>query len=160
MRGLNGEIIYQREDVRVGRTDGEAYGYKRPLWVTVSVSVEANDRQDAYETVNHDMVSRPLAFSITTGVWRPDGRDIVSGGATVEPLRELATFVHGFDAGKAEALAELDYWHLNALRAGCAHQEHSDDPCPETGYKYGHAWLVEELPDGFVQYLSELLPPE
>lgn len=175
MQGLNGEIVYQRDNVRVGRIDGEAYGYQRPLWVTVDVSVEANNRQDEYETVNHDVVSNPLAFSITTSVWRPDGRDIVSGGATVEPLRELVTFVVGFDADKAAALAGLEAWHLNAMRAGCAHQTpvyapdqygqsrpslDLTEPCPVTGYKYGHAWLVEELPEGFVQHLSELLPAE
>src|SRR5215469_14742086 len=123
MQGLNGEIVYKRERVRVGQVDGEAYGYKRPLWVTVDVTMEQLNRQPEYETTEHEHVSGPLDFSITTDVWRPDGRDIVSGGATVEPLRELVTYADGFDAEKAAALAALERWHLNAMRAGCAHQE-------------------------------------
>jgi hypothetical protein len=138
--------------------------------VTVDVRVEQLDRADSYETVNHETVSKPLGFSITTGVWRPDGRDIVSGGATVEPLRDLVTFVNGFDSGKANALADLETWHLNAMRAGCAHQTpvctdgrpdlDLTEACPQTGYRYGQAWLVEELPRGFVEHVQRLMPPE
>lgn len=39
-------------------------------------------------------------------------------------------------------------WHLNTMRAGCVHQgpgAHLGDVCPE-GYRYGSAWLAEELP--------------
>jgi hypothetical protein len=69
-------------------------------------------------------------------------------------------------------------WHLNDLRAGCAHQTivygineygrkapSSDDTpaCPETGYRYGHAWLVEPLPadaEAEIRELAELLDGE
>lgn len=170
-RGLNGEEVFRREDVFVGRVPGESYGYKRPLRVTVSVRLESEDRRDEYETVTHEKVSKPLTFAITTAVWIPSGKDWVSGGATVEPLRELTEFAAGFNAEKAQALADLDRYHLNGLRAGCVHQTPVYEekpyrrvdldatlPCPETGYRYGHAWLVEVLPDDFQETLTALLP--
>jgi hypothetical protein len=41
-----------------------------------------------------------------------------------------------------------DRWHLNGMRAGCAHLGKGStigDVCEVSGYKYGHAWLVEPL---------------
>jgi hypothetical protein len=56
---------------------------------------------------------------------------------------------------------EWDRWHLNTMRAGCAHQTvvwedsrygvrpslERTPVCPVSGYRYGSAWLVEVLPD-------------
>jgi hypothetical protein len=194
-KGLNGDPVFTVKDRFVGTVPGAPYGYKNPLRVTVGIRMEALTRQDAYETTEHVRTSRPLDFAITTAVWRPDGRDIVSGGATVEPLRELVTFARGFDADKARALAYLgERWHLNGTRAGCAHQavvyeedrygrqapsldktpvcrvdgamelhpgrpEADGKPATLGGYRYGSAWLVEPLPDGFLDTLKGLLPP-
>lgn len=42
-------------------------------------------------------------------------------------------------------------WHLNTMHAECIHQEKGaglDSPdCPETGYRYGHKWLAERIPE-------------
>jgi hypothetical protein len=171
-RGLNGETVMNREVV-VGTVPGEEYGYKRNLQVTVDIRMERRDRQAEYETTDHRKVSEPLDFSITTAVWRPDGKDSVGGGATCEPLRQLVTWAPGFDAEKAAQLADLGAeWNLSGMQAGCAHQapvwkegregrEYDLDrtpPCPETGHKFGHAWLVRELPDGFQDLVTSLLP--
>lgn len=169
-RGLNGETAFKAEGVLVGYTPGEAYGYKRKLQVTVSVRMEWLDRQDEYETVDHEAAIRPLDFAITTDVWQPGHGDIVSGGATVEPLREVlqsGDYAPGWDAGKVQTLLDLAPWHLNGMTAGCAHQTpvldsngrpdlDATEPCPLTGYRYGHAWLVRLLPDGFDQQIRGL----
>jgi hypothetical protein len=77
-------------------------------------------------------------------------------------------------------------WHLNDMRAGCEHQraegwgekelvlangekklstwvtpaEHPDGvlckPCPVCGYKYGTAWLCEEVPAEVLEFLRGL----
>lgn len=158
--GLNGDIAFKADDVPVGRVSGEPYGSKRTLLVTVSIRVEWLARQQEYETVDHKMVSRPLDFSITTAVWNSSLADIKSGGATVEPLRELRTFVNGFTPADAKRLAELGEWHLNGMRAGCIHQAPNaglDSPeCPQTGYRYGSKWLVQELPDGVLAEVQEM----
>ena len=147
---------------------GDSYGYAgRNIDVTVSIRMEWLTRQDTYETVTHEHVSRPLDFAITTAVWQPSHRDIVSGGATVEPLTQLISYAPGWDEEKVSALLSLAPYHLSAMQAGCAHQEvvyerdgrpslDETEPCPLTGYKYGHAWLVEELPDGFLETVEEL----
>lgn len=174
--GLNGTILVNvpdRPGLTVGRVAGEEYGYANSLRVTVELRLERLERQDDYQTTAHDTVTRPLDFAITTAVWRPDGRDIVAGGATVEPLRRLVTFAPGWDAGKVAQLADLERWHLNGMQAGCSHQtvewEESaygrrpslelTAPCPVTGYRYGSAWLLEPLPESFVPDLLELLAP-
>lgn len=96
--------------------------------------------------------------------------DMVSGGATVEPLQEViaaGTYAPGWDEAKVTALIESAAWHLNSMTAGCAHQEPVMDarggfdldrtaPCPVTGYKFGHAWLVRLLPDGFADHIISL----
>jgi hypothetical protein len=176
MSGLNGESVLTIKDLFVGTVPGEEYGYKRNLRVTVDIRMERLTRQDEYETTEHKTVTGHLDFALTTGVWNlsRSNPDIVAGGATTEPLRHLVTFANGFDADKARELADLaDRWHLNGMSAGCAHQTvvYAKDqygrsvpsldltpPCPVTGYKYGHAWLLESLPDGFMDTLKDLLP--
>lgn len=80
-----------------------------------------------------------------------------------------------FSCGQAQGSAPValvaiwDRWHLNDMKAGCEHQEaryrvdpserpdYRNDykgstgdtlsgPCAECGYRYGSAWLFEELP--------------
>jgi hypothetical protein len=173
--GYNGVRVFTAKDVPVGTVPGEPYGYKRALTVTVDVRMERLTRRDSYETTTHTQVRRPLDFAITTSVWRPDGRDIVAGGATVEPLRELTTYRNGFTAEIVAELLELEPWHLNGMTAACEHQigdvlVYEDDKyspngkristsktvCPVTGYKYGHAWLVRELPHGFTSRVRHI----
>ena len=55
-------------------------------------------------------------------------------------------------------------WHLNDMRAGCEHQRalgwegesYIGKPCPVCGYKYGTAWLKEEVPSGVIKWLESL----
>ena len=57
-----------------------------------------------------------------------------------------------------------DHWHLNDMRAGCEHQRalgwkgesYIGKPCPVCGYKYGTAWLKEEVPDDVIKWLESL----
>lgn len=55
-------------------------------------------------------------------------------------------------------------WHLNDMRAGCEHQRALGwkgesfiaKPCPVCGYKYGTAWLKEEVPANVIKWLFSL----
>ena len=105
-------------------------------------------------------------FSMRAEIWNPRHTDIYCGGQCVDTV--AAFFPH--DA-KAKRMCEIwRRWHLNDMRAGSQAQEDwlrqnpgtsSDQGCemrcarlaaaglnpdPETGYRYGHAWLKEELP--------------
>ena len=176
--GMNGTIMLNtgRDELTVGAVPGAAYGYERDLRVSVDVRVEREERQESYETIEHEHVAAPLSIAVTTSVWRPDGSDIVSGGATRDPLREVAAKgIPGrfWDAGSLTELADLgDRWHLNWMQAGCAHQDVVWEtgpygnrqpsltltrPCPETGYRYGSAWLTEVLPERVVADVLRLL---
>jgi hypothetical protein len=176
--GLNGTPVLTVKDMPIGRVDGTPYGYKRDLLVTVDIRME--HRADETETTEHNMTTDFLDFAITTAVWRPDRRDWTSGGATVAPLREVIAngrYEQGWNAGRVAALAELERWHLNAMKAGCAHQtvvwedsRYGRRPSleltpvcqvrtpyrPVNGYRYGHAWLVELLPKGFLDTVRGL----
>ena len=53
-------------------------------------------------------------------------------------------------------------YHLNSMHAGCPHQRalgwkaegNIGRECPECGYRYGSAWLHEELPDNVVAWVK------
>lgn len=52
-------------------------------------------------------------------------------------------------------------WHLNDMRAGCSHQRwlgitEVGKSCPICGYKYGHSWLTEEVPQEVIDWLQSL----
>lgn len=81
---------------------------------------------------------------------------------------------HGaLDLSELEELAAIgEEWHLNGMRSGCAHQVpvYETDrfghrvpsldltpACPETGYRYGSAWLVEPMASADEKRLRELL---
>jgi hypothetical protein len=168
MQGLNGEVVLNAKDITVGYVPASEYysqNARRSLRVTVTVGMEALTRQDEYETTDHRKVTRPLDFSITTAVWNWNGTDWVAGGATVEPLRHLVKLAPGFTQSDIDGLLELSKHHLSGMRPGCVHQQDvmvpEDVPqherahwmldnapaCPETGYKWGHAWLLETLPE-------------
>jgi len=79
---------------------------------------------------------------------------------------EAFDFADGWDKVKAFTFVEYwKHWHLNDMRAGCEHQralgwksydEHPSEPCPTCGYKFGSAWLTEEVPTKVLQWLEAL----
>jgi hypothetical protein len=104
-----------------------------------------------YEEVNHRG-----EFESGGAGWDWDV-DSPAPGWTPEQIAELAAI------GKR--------WHLNGLKAGCAHQrvEYETDPyggrrpsltetkpCPHTDYRYGSAWLVELLPQDVIDRIRQI----
>jgi hypothetical protein len=100
----------------------------------------------------------------------------VSGGQCTEVLRELVKLAPGFTREDIQALADLhETSHLNDMQAACDHQvipELPEDvnalnrtswlldnvrPCPLTGYRYGHAWLLRTIPGLTTQRVRDLL---
>jgi hypothetical protein len=112
------------------------------------------------ESVNHKIVPfDAVSISVTHERY---GRE-VSFGASTDGFLDVVKPAKGLTLEEIKRLAELgNRWHLNGMRAGCAHQtvvwenheqygyrqpSHSKTlPCPITGYKYGHAWLSELAP--------------
>lgn len=171
--GFNGTILLNTgvDELHVGTIPGADFGYTHRLPVTVSIRIEREERRETYETTEHEHVTAPLSLSITTSVWSPGRADMLAGGATRDPLRDVAT--HGeparfWDADTLVRLADLgDAWHLNTMQAACAHQTPVGDttgerldqtpPCTVTGYRYGSQWLVDPLTDAALAMLLALL---
>lgn len=149
----------------LGRTvDGEA--------VYVQITLKREDR--TRETVEHEQISNPLDLAISGHTFDKGSQrwDIDSGGQIVDTLTRMdpRRLADGWTSEDVTALHELwQRWHLNTMRGACAHQEvvYEDEakrrpsldltpPCPHTGYRYGHAWLTDPLPDEAVELAHRL----
>ncbi len=93
----------------------------------------------------------------------------VSGGQIYGDLKNI---VEPFGVSSRDVARLQEIWekyHLNAVKAGCIHQQKLPEgkdgswgldniaPCPETGYRWGSAWLYEALPSGLVSELQGIL---
>lgn len=142
----------------LGRTnDGDA----------VYVCIELRRQGGVKQTVEHEEITDPVELAVTGHTFEKFSRrwDIDSGGQIVDTLKDLnpAKLAAGWTPEDVTALHDLwQRWHLNTMRAACAHQEvvyvpgryggtepslDKTPPCPHTDYTYGHAWLVEPLPE-------------
>lgn len=103
-----------------------------------------------------------------TGVEGPNNAGGCRGGCGQIEINpdSFTSFAKGWDRAKVEKLRDIwKRWHMNNMRAGCEHQralgwnkydEHPSEPCPTCGYKYGSAWLKEELPQDVIDWLMTL----
>lgn len=157
---------------RLGKTADGGY-------VVVDVELENERNRGDWQTIDHGTVTDPLTLSITGEAYaRGDRRgDPSRAGQCVEALGDIVTPAAGWSL---EEIAELrgiwERWHLNTVRAGCAHQTvivheestygprlnlegitaHPDNACP-AGYRYGSAWLTEELPADVLERVRHLM---
>lgn len=156
---------------RIGTWDDEG-GRKHALIVTITLRVgdSAGDLSGrGFKTIEHEPVkpgALGVSFTHEENERAQNGRWMdVGGGAGAGDVESVTEFADGWDAPRAQRLKELaSRWHLNTLKAGCAHmtlpQDQSYDARKDitceagTGYKYGSAWLVEPLP---AEVLSELV---
>jgi hypothetical protein len=111
-------------------------------------------------TIEHASVEEYLSLSICGTIWATrnrTNRDCDSAG-------QIERYIHPTLVTPALGITQQDIkrlrrtwerWHLNDMRPNCDHQEKVSPPpadlatipaCPETGYRYGHAWLLEPLP--------------
>lgn len=118
------------------------------------------------ESITHEPIPRDaICISVTHNVTDQFGQDI-SFGCGTEDFMEVVRPAKGLTLGDIHNLAKLaEYWHLNSMRAGCAHQTvvyekdrygrmtpslDKTPRCSETGYSYGRAWLGEIAPPNVI----------
>jgi hypothetical protein len=151
---------------RLGRTSEERNGRRG----YVVVEVELRTRSGEHETTDHGKLSDPLELSVQASQYGPyDHKDNPSrSGQAIESLSEVTEPAPDWTL---EEIAELrsiwERWHLNTMRAACAHMSPDAatlwgrgmvEECAEgTGYTYGHAWLTEELPGEIVERVRHLM---
>ncbi len=155
---------------RLGTTSDRSY---------VVVTLELRTSEGNHQTVTHETITDPLTVSLTGEecINRFGRRDYLGGGQIVDTLADITTPAPGWSLEEIRELRTLwDRWHLNTMRAACAHMVPDDlaredngyggtristsDPrnvCPVSGYKYGHAWLTEPVPADVVARLEYLM---
>ena len=166
--------------VFLGTGDGESWGYKRPVKVFARIELR---RQSSFgtdpreqETTDHRTVVDPIELAVTFDIIGPSGTDLGGGAMGEDGLRAVTDRSIGAESWKR--LARLIPWHLNGATAGCDHQTpvYETDrygrrvpslsktaECPVTGYRYGHSWLVRELPADIIAdavALGAVVPPD
>ncbi len=128
------------------------------------------------ETTDHRTVVDPIEFSITFDLVGPNGQDV--GGGAMGQTGIDAVVIPAASPEIFARLARLIPWHLNGMQGACDHQvvEYETDrygrrvpslaltpACPVTGYRYGHAWLVRELPPEIIAdavAMGATIPPD
>ena len=123
----------------------------------------------AYRTENHRVfievrLSDKGALGLS-GVIGPlqSGNARGSCGQVVDELTDIIPVAPWTRESITELVSVWRKWHLNDMRAGCEHQRSLgwdnsklSEPCPTCGYKYGTAWLREELPATVIEWFEEL----
>jgi len=163
-----------KKEIEIGRVEGNSYGYKQSLPVTIEIELKQENKG--------------VVLSIVGNIWQPRRGDIVEGGQCQDTIREHLNDgtlkLKGYTKEEILKLLDIwDRWHLNDLRAGCEHQraliplykkEKGEDffnasnydeiiklpefkKCPVCGYKYGTAWLFEPLPKEVISFIRELV---
>ena len=145
----------------------------------VVVTLELRTVEGEHTMVDHGTVTDPVEVSLTGEecVNRFGRVDFLRGGQNVGTLADIVKPAPGWTLEEIAELATLwNRWHLNTMRAACAHMPAADlvredngyggtristsDPrntCAESGYRYGHAWLTEPVPADVVARLEELM---
>ena len=134
------------------------------------VSFDIQDISKPTETILHDTISHFQRVSLSGALVSKYGsleynRGIVSIGQNSHYLQEITEPAAEYSRASIKRLGELwDRWHLNDMNSHCAHQDSAIkwdqvDPCPITGYKAGHAWLLDPVPAQVIAEIRNILHP-
>lgn len=142
---------------------------KTRVYVNVQLSVQNGN----FQTTDHQQAETVERLSFTGEVYRGraghSDRQMVGAGQITGAARAVLAgrLAPGVSAGDVTTLLKAwKAWHLNDMRAACAHVkpvgDSTDDnldrtpACPHSGYRYGSAWLVDPLPEGLVESLRAI----
>lgn len=138
-----------------------------PMTVTVTLGQTSVPLVSA--TTHEEVPAGAPTLSISGEVVAPGGVVVIIAGQCRDMIGEIVYPEVGF----LDELAWVwERWHLNDMRAGCAHQSvvwetdvygfprPSLDltlPCPTSGYRYGSAWLYEPLPNDVLRLVQRVM---
>lgn len=123
------------------------------------------------QTTAHKPVESIVRLTVSgSEVCRGD-RSVSAGGQIRSSLNDVKIENRGWTRADVESLLTIwDAWHLNDFHADCEHMaaelatipasdydSRNGVTCPETGYRYGSAWLVEELPADVLAEFQRLM---
>jgi hypothetical protein len=154
--------MYVHEYV-LGRVSGEYAGYKNSAELVINAKIETSVPREGltFETTDHRKIETVTRLSISGAVWNRSKTDYIIGGQCREALDNMVSYAPRWNRTKVHRLAShWENWHLNDMNAACDHQRNDaglySPACPVTGYKWGHSWLVRELPEGVIESMTEL----
>jgi len=130
----------------------------------IYIKIEIIKTHVKQQTIDHRTIHSYYRLSATVESRDKNGTELL--GQIFSTLAKLTKEDWKKQVISEDALAILldiwDKWHLNDLTPYCIHQidELNDElltnVCPITGYKYGHNWLVEEIPSEVILTLENL----
>lgn len=159
-----------KKKIKLGRVAYDSKAKNKPAEITVELKRKP-------VATNWDTLDREkdvVVFSMQGGIWNASHNDMISGGQNLETIAKLIP-------GNKDLQELIGYWrkyHLNDLKAGTKRQteavekwqaegnkydytaatEHlkSIELDEDKGYKYGHGWLYEPIPESVVNRIIEL----
>lgn len=137
----------------------------------VWIEIEIRETNRPAQTTDHQAVNNYRELAISGAIAGKGRRNADQWGQVrAEAAGAMANPAKGItEDDVAELVSVWKRWHLNGMQARCAHQtvvwEDSrygrrpslelTQPCPESGYRYGSAWLVTPLPADVEQWVRE-----
>lgn len=123
--------------------------------IFVSIRTEVTNR--TVMSTDHVQVHNPVRLSIMGSLVEYRERSISRSGQIRTSVARVNTPAPGWTMADVESLVKIwDAYHVNDMRAGCAHMDttglrrdyesRKHLTCPETGYRYGAAWLFVAIP--------------
>lgn len=131
----------------------------------VFLVIETKEEAREAETTDHRKIKSFKVLSISGFARQRIGADYAYCGQIYDELNDKNIRRWLLPKENIKGLVTIwKRWHLNGLNSGCIHQKAGDytnpkiagQVCPKTGYKYGTAWLVEELPQGLEEKIEQL----
>jgi len=131
------------------------------------LETEVQQKEEYRTSINHEPLESFTTLSMSGvliskyGSIARDG-NWISCGQNLENLKRVRDFRDSDYRGSVSELVSIwERWHLNDLKAKCAHQNPATswdecEPCSASGYRAGSAWLVEEIPSEVLNRVYEL----
>ena len=156
----------------LGKVDGYGNG-RKSCRLTLTLQIRQSKPHDKSMDIDLNPITEPyVEVSIVGDVWNNTETDIIEGG---QIQKDVLNYI---DNKKTRRIVELwKRWHLNDMKAGTRLQREClatydkderydyDTACGrllghglynDRGYKYGHAWFLEVVPDDVLIELCEL----
>lgn len=165
--------ILHKTTIKLGKVDYLDIG-RRDCPVDVEVEVRSVKTDNERLTIDLEPTRSYCELSMCGNIWQANERDIYSGGQIYDTLLEL----YPDNPLVVEMVKVWKQWHLNNLKAGSRRQAEvidaykRDNPLwqydyseaceilkakglyEDNGYKYGHDWLIEPLPDDIIEQVK------
>lgn len=159
-----------KKKIKLGKV---AYGSKvKNKAVEITVELKRKPLATNWDTLDRE--KDVVVFSMQGGIWNASHNDMISGGQNLDTIAKLMP-------GNKDLQELIRYWrvyHLNDLKAGTKRQTEAVEKWEadgnkyeytaakeylksieldeDKGYKYGHGWLYEPIPDMVVKRIIEL----